>query len=81
MSFKRFQLSHQRAVSYLENHDLAIVGLQVEGPGRGDEALSRADDVIAPAGHRLHHRGGLWAQSHGLQLQKNKKKRESDRVI
>lgn len=59
-------------MSYLENHDLAIVSLQVEGPGRGDEALSGADDVIAPAGHCLHHRGGLWAQSHGFQLQKQR---------
>jgi len=54
--------------SYLKNHDLAIIGLQVEGPGGGDEALGGADDVVAPTGHGLHHGGGLGAQSHGPEL-------------
>lgn len=56
--------------SYLKNYNLAIISLQVEGPGGGDEALGRADDVVAPTGHGLHHRGGLRAESHGLELWK-----------
>lgn len=56
------------AVSYLKHHNLAVVSLQVEGPGGGDEALGRADNVVAPAGHGLHHRGRLRAESHGSQL-------------
>lgn len=55
--------------AYLENHNLAIISLQVERPGGGDEALSRADDFVAPTGHGLHHGGGLRAESHGLQLE------------
>lgn len=62
---------------YLENHNLAIISLQVESPGGGDEALSRADDIVAPTGHGLHHRGGLRAESHGLQLEK----RQQDTVL
>lgn len=54
--------------SYLKNHNLAIISLQVEGPGGGDEALGRADDVVAPTGHGFHHRGGLRAESHGSEL-------------
>lgn len=61
-----------RVESYLENHNLAIISLQVEGPGGGDEALSGADNVVAPTGHGLHHRWGLRAESHGLQLQKKR---------
>lgn len=52
----------------LEDHHLAVVSLQVEGPGGGDEALGGADDVIAPAGHGVHHRHGLGPVGHGLQL-------------
>lgn len=61
--------------THLENNDFAIISLQIESPGGGDEALGRADDVVAPAGHSLHHRGRLWAQCHGLQLHKEKKRR------
>lgn len=56
--------------SYLKNHNLAIISLQVEGPGGGDEALGGADNVVAPTGHGLHHRGGLRAERHGLELRK-----------
>lgn len=56
-------------MSHLEDNHLAVVGLQVEGPGRGDEALSRADDVVKPARHGVHDRGGLGTVGHGLQLQ------------
>ncbi len=63
--------------SYLKNNNLAIIGLQVEGPGGGDEALGGADDVVAPTGHGLHHRGGLRAESHGSELWK----REQDRLV
>lgn len=59
-------------VSYLKHHNFPVVSLEVEGPGGGDEALGRADDIIAPAGHGLHHRGGLGAESHGSQLPSNK---------
>lgn len=55
-------------MSYLKNHHFAIIGLQVERPSGGDEALGRADNVIAPTGHGLHHRGGLGAKGHGLKL-------------
>lgn len=55
-------------VSYLKHHNFAVISLQVEGPGRGDEALGRADNVVAPTGHGLHHRGRLGAESHGSQL-------------
>lgn len=55
-------------LSYLKNHNFSIISLQVESPGGGDEALGRADDVVAPTGHGLHHRGGLRAESHGPEL-------------
>lgn len=63
--------------SYLKNHNLAIISLQVEGPGGGDEALGRADDVVAPTGHGFHHRGGLRAESHSSELWK----REQDALL
>lgn len=56
-------------MSYLEDEHLAVVGLQVEGPSRGDEALSRADYVVTPAGHGVHDGGGHGTVGHGLQLQ------------
>lgn len=55
--------------AHLENHDLPVIGLQVEGPGGGDEALGGAHDVVAPAGHGLHDGGGLGPQRHGSELQ------------
>ena len=60
--------------SYLKNDNLAVISLQVEGPGGGDEALSRADNVVAPTGHGLHHRGGFRAESHGPELRKKRDK-------
>lgn len=54
--------------AHLEDHDLAIISLQVEGPGGGDEALGGAHDVVAPAGHGLHHGGGLGPEGHGSEL-------------
>lgn len=54
--------------AHLEDHDLAVISLQVEGPGGGDEALGGAHDVVAPAGHGLHHGGGLGPEGHGSEL-------------
>lgn len=48
-------LQQHLVVSYLKHDNLAVVSLQVEGPGGGDEALGRADDVVAPTGHGFHH--------------------------
>ena len=61
---------HKLVWAYLENHNLAIISLQVESPGGGDEALRGADNIVAPARHGLHHRGGFRAESHGPQLPK-----------
>lgn len=58
-------------LSHLEDHDFAIISLQVESPGGGDETLGGADDVIAPAGHSIHHRHRLRPVGHGLQLQED----------
>lgn len=54
--------------AHLENHNLPVVGLQVKGPGGGDEALGGAHNIVAPAGHGLHHGGRLGAESHGSEL-------------
>lgn len=54
--------------AHLEDHHLAVISLQVEGPGGGDEALGGAHDVVAPAGHGLHHGGGLGPEGHGSEL-------------
>lgn len=44
---------------HLKHHDFAVVRLQVEGPGGGDEALGRADDVVAEGGDKIQH-GKRW---------------------
>lgn len=53
----------------LEHNDLPIISLQVEGPGRRNEALGRTDDVIAPTRHGIHYRDGLGPVGQGLELQ------------
>lgn len=52
---------------HLEHHDFAIVCLQVEGPGGGDEALGRADDVVAEGGDQIQHGKGRRLQLQALQ--------------
>lgn len=40
---------------HLKHHNFAIICLQVEGPGGGDEALGRADNVVAEGGDQIQH--------------------------
>lgn len=56
---------------HLEHHDFAIVCLQVEGPGGGDEALGRADDVVAEGGDQIQHGKGRRLQLQALQRSGN----------
>lgn len=52
---------------HLKHHDFAIVRLQVEGPGGGDEALGRADNVIAEGGDQIEHGERRLLQLQALQ--------------
>lgn len=56
---------------HLKHHDFAIICLQVEGPGGGDEALGRADDVVAEGGDQIEHGERRRLQLQALQRSKD----------
>lgn len=65
-----FSLPGSYSVQYLENDNFAVISLEVERPGGGDEAVGLIHHIIPKASDQSHGVQHVNPGHHGLQLKR-----------